>query len=443
MVAKVQILRTDKSNAPPGPLAPGELCVEMAVPLRLWVGVPHELDSSMRKLLADPGNWVVRSGDTMTGFLTLYAQPTQPMHAATKQYVDSAIGGIPPNPDVSDFVHRSGDTMTGALSNTHGFFGPVYLSGNASNCLIWDGGSAAILRASAAAYIQDSAGNNWASFSAGGIWTPLAANIGGTLGVSGVSTQSGINNNGLLNNNGGVNVNHADIAISAGTQPELQDARIWFRDENGNFKGVMYWDRLVDGNPLGVAAMSIYNNAAGAGNQIQLYDNGKCRIAGGVICKDGYTGATFNECFNLNWNGAAGQMGLWVDDIYLGFLTHTSDYRTNRNVAPLPTMWETVKALKPIKYTQADYGPMSAPAKVGEEPKPLFVADDVERWGFVAHELQETLTPSAATGVKDVENAIQSPNPWTVIAALTKALQEAMAEIEALKIHTGMATAKT
>jgi hypothetical protein len=28
---------------------------------------------------------------------------------------------------------------------------------------------------------------------------------------------------------------------------------------------------------------------------------------------------------------------------------------------------------------------------------------------------------------------IQAPNPWTVIAALTKALQEAMARIEALE----------
>ena len=38
------------------------------------------------------------SGDTLTGFLTLHADPTNPMHAATKQYVDTlmAAGGIPP-----------------------------------------------------------------------------------------------------------------------------------------------------------------------------------------------------------------------------------------------------------------------------------------------------------------------------------------------------------
>jgi len=67
----------------------------------------------------------------------------------------------------------------------------------------------------------------------------------------------------------------------------------------------------------------------------------------------------------------------------------------------------------------------------------LFEADDIERWGFLAHELQETLVPSAASCEKDAEDAIQSPNPWTVIAALTSALQEAMSRIEALESAGG------
>jgi microcystin-dependent protein len=52
---------------------------------------------------------VARSGDTMTGFLTLHAHPTANMHAATKQYVDSII---PPN----TYVLKAGDTMTGDLT---------------------------------------------------------------------------------------------------------------------------------------------------------------------------------------------------------------------------------------------------------------------------------------------------------------------------------------
>ena len=33
--------------------------------------------------------------------------------------------------------------------------------------------------------------------------------------------------------------------------------------------------------------------------------------------------------------------------------------------------------------------------------EPMFPEDDIERWGFIAHELQETLVPSAATATKD------------------------------------------
>jgi hypothetical protein len=34
------------------------------------------------------GDFVEITGDTMTGFLTLNADPVQPLHAATRQYVD-------------------------------------------------------------------------------------------------------------------------------------------------------------------------------------------------------------------------------------------------------------------------------------------------------------------------------------------------------------------
>jgi hypothetical protein len=49
----------------------------------------------------------LRSGDTMTGFLTLSADPTDNLHAATKQYVDSAD-------DLK--LNVSGGTMTGFLT---------------------------------------------------------------------------------------------------------------------------------------------------------------------------------------------------------------------------------------------------------------------------------------------------------------------------------------
>lgn len=55
------------------------------------------------------GSFVLKQGDVMTGFLQLHADPTDPFHAATKQYVDNAIAGG------SNFLPLTGGTMTGPL----------------------------------------------------------------------------------------------------------------------------------------------------------------------------------------------------------------------------------------------------------------------------------------------------------------------------------------
>ena len=55
---------------------------------------------------------LLRTGGTMTGTLVLSANPTANLHAATKQYVDSAVGSV----DLSSRVAKSGDTMTGLLT---------------------------------------------------------------------------------------------------------------------------------------------------------------------------------------------------------------------------------------------------------------------------------------------------------------------------------------
>ena len=51
-------------------------------------------------------------GGTLTGFLTLHANPTNALHAAPKQYVDSAVAGV----DLSGKVSKTGDTMMGFLT---------------------------------------------------------------------------------------------------------------------------------------------------------------------------------------------------------------------------------------------------------------------------------------------------------------------------------------
>jgi hypothetical protein len=200
------------------------------------------------------------------------------------------------------------------------------------------------------------------------------------------------------------------------------------------------------------AAHTVYLNYSGgaytfAGGPLNV--SGYTITANGYVCRAGVGGATSN-IFNI-YHGSGQQ--LYIDTVNVGTFAYTSDYRIKKDVLDLPGMWDTVKALRPIKYTQAQFSPPAHIKFVAEEalkarkeaeenpdakPRevsatPLYEADDIERWGFIAHELQETLIPSAASGEKDSPDTIQSPNPFTLIAVLTKALQEAMTRIEALE----------
>jgi hypothetical protein len=174
------------------------------------------------------------------------------------------------------------------------------------------------------------------------------------------------------------------------------------------------------------------------GSNVYTLSGGLFQGGSGYQCRAGQSAGGYGtNVFNLYYPGVQ----LWIDVTNLGNITVTSDYRIKKDVLDLPGMWDTVKALRPIKYTQADFTPpaqIEHNAKLKAEGKevvqtPMFVADTIERWGFIAHELQETLVESAATGVKDSPDHVQSPNMATVVAALTKALQEAMARIEALE----------
>ena len=58
--------------------------------------------------------FVKKAGDTMTGFLTLYANPTTNLHAVTKQYVDTNF--VTSTAASNTYVKKVGDTMTGFLT---------------------------------------------------------------------------------------------------------------------------------------------------------------------------------------------------------------------------------------------------------------------------------------------------------------------------------------
>jgi hypothetical protein len=186
-----------------------------------------------------------------------------------------------------------------------------------------------------------------------------------------------------------------------------------------------------------------------------LATSGTVHCGYGYATKSGISGGYGGNYFNFQYSG--GNVSVFIDATNLGAMYIVSDYRTKKDIANLSSTWDIVKQLRPIKYTQAEFQPPAQAAMVADalakskeakhvaseggdddstpvvSTKPLFEADDIERWGFIAHELQGTLVPSAASGVKDSPDTIQSPNPWTVIAALTRALQEAMTRIEALE----------
>jgi hypothetical protein len=148
----------------------------------------------------------------------------------------------------------------------------------------------------------------------------------------------------------------------------------------------------------------------------------------GVATRNGTTGTSdWGQLYN--WLYLSGYMVAFIGTTNVG--AFTSDYRAKKDITPLPTTWDIVKQLKPISYTHQDYQP--AKDKKAKGAKSLIEDDDIVRWGFLAHELQEALTPSAASGFKDDPDTLQSPNPFTLIAALTKALQEAMERIETLE----------
>jgi len=223
---------------------------------------------------------------------------------------------------------------------------------------------------------------------------------------------------------------------------------LYFFNNVGAAKGFLRWEDTLNQLEL----LSVDSGYKGIGFGV----DGRVTVGTAMKCRAGTAGGLPGYAFNLNWTTA--QLDCWIDATNIGYLAHTSDYRIKKDVVDLPSSWEAVKALRPIKYTQANF---TAPAEIearakealrikllneekeakGEdqiETQPAtsghtFVADNVERWGFIAHELQATLIESAATGVKDSPDMVQAPNQWTVIAALTKALQEAMARIEALE----------
>ena len=132
--------RTMTPDNPPeaGFLKEGELSVEMSDPMRIWMGVPIGLDPTGRRLLYDrtwipPGGpFVPISGGLMTGPLTLYGDPTQPLHAVPLRYLQANYAPIAGG----GYVQKIGDTMSGSLTIASPTDANLYVTGTGTS---WPG----------------------------------------------------------------------------------------------------------------------------------------------------------------------------------------------------------------------------------------------------------------------------------------------------------------
>lgn len=270
---------------------------------------------------------------------------------------------------------------------------------------------------------------NLMAASGGSHYFMVGGAIKGTMNASGLglsqTTASTSPTTGALTVAGGVGIGGqlfvgGDIVGASGSvlsRASSSSTNSYFiaQDETAASRGVFYWDRPTN-------TVRMYHPSPAVA--VDIDSGGKCHIGNGFFGRTGNAGAYGSNTHNFYWGGGAVQM--WVDTSNVGNIAVACDYRIKKDVAPLTSTWDAVKALRPITYTQREFTPSGA-------DKPLFVNDDAPRWGFVAHELQDVLLPSAASGSKDAENEIQSPNLLAVVAALTKALQEAMQRIEDLE----------
>jgi hypothetical protein len=393
--------------------------------------------------------------------ITNLAAPTNPTDAATKAYVDSVK-------TFSTGAIISGSDLNGRLT----FSSPTGVNGIAWTAvdLSWVGRSGPnrlVMNSQA-----DATGTDLVSFDETGL-----ASIYGPINVGGA-----INSGGMINSNGGIvsvtgstgnthfflygpgNVERGliftDAAAPGPVFVRVNNVHTFSFGSDGTFTspggvtassgtvhaagnvtagGAMYASGgAFNGTPTTVVlspqtAGIVYLRPNGAGTatgEFKVDSAGNITVSGAVFGGTGYMprtgvgGSYGSNPYNFWWTGA--QLQAYVDSTNFGNILNTCDYRIKKDVVPLESKWDAVKALTPISYTHAEF------ITEGSET-PLYAADDIQRWGFIAHEVQETLLPTAADGEKDAPNQIQNLNLVAVVAALTKALQEAMARIEALE----------
>lgn len=153
--------------------------------------------------------------------------------------------------------------------------------------------------------------------------------------------------------------------------------------------------------------------------------------AEGYITRRGTSGPSTTNPFNIAWETSFAD--LYIDNTNVGTINVTpSDRRIKHSINSIATATQQVMALRPVTYRWRDEG--------------VFKDDGVAHWGFIADEVHAVI-PSAVRGEPDALTSDGGVQPQRVldrpiIAALTKALQEAITQVEDLKARVAVLEAR-
>jgi hypothetical protein len=252
-------------------------------------------------LQTDINNRVLRSGDTMTGFLTLSANPTSSLHASTKSYTDTQDNLR---------VLKSGDTMTGDLlasstsvdlGSSSNRFGNVHAAvfQNATGDVTLAGGDDVVVRAAGGSgdiFLQTGGSNTrWIVSSAGALYPNTDAFY--DIGLTSRACSRVFSRN-LL----------SDTTLGLGSANAVR----WNINTGGTLYPATNGTYLLGGSSNHISAAYINTVTTVNNTSMRVYNglgtNGRLML--GVSSGPDYTTGAFLELFGISYPGGSGDVRL-------------------------------------------------------------------------------------------------------------------------------------